>query len=204
MCAVTVSARRLLCNTALVIIGAFGFQEQWRCTPAVTVRAHQKNGIWCAIAKEVRTLGVFDKRSTHCRKRWEDLHHWARKTAEAQLGLASRRGRGARHTLTPLMFCILTVAYLELDGRLKASQQPQRASSGGEAEAPVMEGAASHMGLEAESTDGEGTSGTEGKGSTTTERRGQYQQRLLLRWKLPGGGGQLCAHPNYRYSRHPT
>ncbi|KAJ1161776.1 hypothetical protein NDU88_002257 [Pleurodeles waltl] len=46
------------------------------------------------------------------------------------------------------------------------------ASSGGGAEAPVTEGAASHMGLEAESTDGDGTSGTEGEGSTTTETGG--------------------------------
>ncbi|KAJ1175536.1 hypothetical protein NDU88_000823 [Pleurodeles waltl] len=135
-------------------------------------RAHQKKGIWRAIAKEVRNLGVFDRRSTHCRKGWEDLHHWARKTAEAQLGLASERGMGARHTLTPLMFRVLVVAYPELERRLKASQQPQGASSGGGAEAPVTEGTASHMGLEAESTDGEGTSGTEGEGSTTTETGG--------------------------------
>ncbi|KAJ1170274.1 hypothetical protein NDU88_002154 [Pleurodeles waltl] len=50
----------------------------------------RKKGIWRAIAKEVPTLGVFDRRSTHCRKRWEDLRRWARKTAEAQLGLASQ------------------------------------------------------------------------------------------------------------------
>ncbi|KAJ1089959.1 hypothetical protein NDU88_003099 [Pleurodeles waltl] len=52
------------------------------------VSAHQKKGIWRAIAKEVRTQGVFDRRSTHCLKRWEDLRRWARKTAEAQLRLA--------------------------------------------------------------------------------------------------------------------
>ncbi|KAJ1108794.1 hypothetical protein NDU88_006164 [Pleurodeles waltl] len=40
------------------------------------------------------------------------------------------------------------------------------------AEAPETEGAASHMGLEDESTNGEGTSGTEGEGSTTTETGG--------------------------------
>ncbi|KAJ1131284.1 hypothetical protein NDU88_009622 [Pleurodeles waltl] len=70
-----------------------------------------KKGIWCAIAKEVRTLGVFDRRSIHCRKRCEDLCRWATKTAEAQLGLASQRGRAACCTLTPLMFRILAVAY---------------------------------------------------------------------------------------------
>ncbi|KAJ1173860.1 hypothetical protein NDU88_005685 [Pleurodeles waltl] len=88
-------------------------------------RTHQKKGIWCAIAKEVRTLGVFDRRSTHCCKWWEDVRCWARKTAEAQLRLASQRGRGVHRTRTPLMFRILSVAYPELDGRLKASQQPQ-------------------------------------------------------------------------------
>ncbi|KAJ1090493.1 hypothetical protein NDU88_003625 [Pleurodeles waltl] len=95
------------------------------CPPDKQVRTHQKKGICRAIAKEVRTLGVFDRRSTHCRKRWEDLRRWAKKTEEAQLGLASPRGRGACRTMTPLMFRILTVAYPELDGPLKASQQPQ-------------------------------------------------------------------------------
>ncbi|KAJ1140160.1 hypothetical protein NDU88_006520 [Pleurodeles waltl] len=93
--------------------------------PDKQVSAHQKKGIWRAIGKEVQTLGVFDRRSTHCRKRWEDLCRWAKKTAEAQLGLAFQRGRGARRTMTSLMFRILVVAYPELDGRLRASQQPQ-------------------------------------------------------------------------------
>ncbi|KAJ1180959.1 hypothetical protein NDU88_006170 [Pleurodeles waltl] len=57
--------------------------------PDKQVSAHQKKGIWRAIAKEVRTLGVYHRRSTHCRKRWEELHRWSKKTAEAQLGLAS-------------------------------------------------------------------------------------------------------------------
>ncbi|KAJ1204813.1 hypothetical protein NDU88_000251 [Pleurodeles waltl] len=52
------------------------------------VSAHQKKGIWRAIAKDVRTLGVYGRRSTHCQKRWEDLRRWERKTAEAQLGMA--------------------------------------------------------------------------------------------------------------------
>ncbi|KAJ1164394.1 hypothetical protein NDU88_004834 [Pleurodeles waltl] len=90
-----------------------------------TVSAHQKKGIWRAIAKKVRTLGVYHRRSTHCRKRWEDLRRWTKKTVEAQLGMASQRGRGARRTMTPLMYRILAVAYSELDGRLRASQQPQ-------------------------------------------------------------------------------
>ncbi|KAJ1214130.1 hypothetical protein NDU88_001757 [Pleurodeles waltl] len=139
----------------------------------VTVSTHEKKGIWRAIAKEVRILGVFDRRSTHCHKRWEDLRRWAKKTAEAQLGLASQRGRGACRTMTPWMFCILAVAYPESDGRLKAAQQPQGGSSGAGAEAPATERAASHMGLEAESTEGEGTSGTEGEKSTTTGTGGE-------------------------------
>ncbi|KAJ1174405.1 hypothetical protein NDU88_006227 [Pleurodeles waltl] len=32
------------------------------------VSARQKRGIWRAIAKEVRTQGFFDRRSTHCQK----------------------------------------------------------------------------------------------------------------------------------------
>ncbi|KAJ1105974.1 hypothetical protein NDU88_003377 [Pleurodeles waltl] len=132
------------------------------------VSAHHKKGIWRAIAKDVRTLGVYGRRS----KRWEDLRRWARKIAEAQLGMASQRGRGAHRTLTPPMACILVVAYPELDGRLSASQQPQGASSGGGEEAPVMEGAASHRAHEAETTDGECISGSEGEGSTMAETGG--------------------------------
>ncbi|KAJ1101274.1 hypothetical protein NDU88_006346 [Pleurodeles waltl] len=97
---------------------------------------------------------------------------WARKTVVAQLWMACQRGRGACRTLTPLMAHILAGACLELDGRLGASQQPQGASSGGGAEAPAMEGAASHRTQDAESTDIEGTSRMEGEGSTTVETGG--------------------------------
>ncbi|KAJ1156605.1 hypothetical protein NDU88_009323 [Pleurodeles waltl] len=75
------------------------------------VSAHQKRAHWHAIAKEVRTLGVYNWRSTHCRKRWEVLRRWVRKISEAQLGKSSQRGRGARRALTPLMRRILVVAY---------------------------------------------------------------------------------------------
>ncbi|KAJ1218575.1 hypothetical protein NDU88_006153 [Pleurodeles waltl] len=81
--------------------------------------------IWRAIAKDVRALGGPHRRSTHCRKRWEDIRRWSKKTGESQLGMASQRRRGARRTMTPLMFRILAVAHLEVDGRLRASQQPQ-------------------------------------------------------------------------------
>ncbi|KAJ1199009.1 hypothetical protein NDU88_002847 [Pleurodeles waltl] len=90
------------------------------------VSAHQKKDIWRAITKDDRTLGVHHRRSTHCRKRCEDIRRWSKKTVEAQLGMASQRGRGARCTMTAPMFRILTVAYPELDGRLRASQQPHR------------------------------------------------------------------------------
>ncbi|KAJ1216535.1 hypothetical protein NDU88_004136 [Pleurodeles waltl] len=93
--------------------------------PNKQVSAHQKKDIWRAIAKEVWTLGVYHRWSTHCRKRWEDIRRWSKKTAEAQLGMASQRGTGARPTMSPLMFRILAVACPELDGRLRASQQPQ-------------------------------------------------------------------------------
>ncbi|KAJ1092694.1 hypothetical protein NDU88_005804 [Pleurodeles waltl] len=93
--------------------------------PDKQVSAHQKKDVWRAIAKDVRTLWVYHRRSTHCHKRREDIRRWSKKTAEAQLGMASQSGRGARRTMTPLMFRILAVAYPELDGRLRASQQPQ-------------------------------------------------------------------------------
>ncbi|KAJ1192530.1 hypothetical protein NDU88_001837 [Pleurodeles waltl] len=93
--------------------------------PDKQVSAHQKKGIWHAIDKDVWTLGVYHRRSTQCRKRWEGLRCWSKKTAEAQLGMASQCGRGALRTFTPLMHRILAVAYPELDGRLRASQQPQ-------------------------------------------------------------------------------
>ncbi|KAJ1216236.1 hypothetical protein NDU88_003841 [Pleurodeles waltl] len=81
--------------------------------PDQQVSAHQKKDIWRAIAKDVRTLVVHQRRSTHCRKRWEDIRRWSKKTAEAQLGMASQHGWGARRTMTPLMFRILAVAYPE-------------------------------------------------------------------------------------------
>ncbi|KAJ1172511.1 hypothetical protein NDU88_004357 [Pleurodeles waltl] len=136
--------------------------------PDQQVSAHQKVAIWRAIAKDVRTLGVHNRRGTHCRKRWEDIRRWSRKTAEAQLGMASQRRRGASRTLTPLMSRILAVAYPDLDGRMRTSQQTQ----GGRGEvASEHEGAASHMALEGHATDSEYTSGTEGEGSSTAGTR---------------------------------
>ncbi|KAJ1105967.1 hypothetical protein NDU88_003370 [Pleurodeles waltl] len=91
--------------------------------PDQQVSAHQKIDIWRAIAKDVRTLGVHNRRGTHCRKRWEDIRRGSRKTAEALLGMASQRRRGASRTLTPLLSRILAVAYTDLDGRMRTSQQ---------------------------------------------------------------------------------
>ncbi|KAJ1203887.1 hypothetical protein NDU88_007668 [Pleurodeles waltl] len=93
--------------------------------PDQQVSAHQKIDIWRAIAKDVRTLGVHNRRVTHCRKRWEDIRRGSRKTAEALLGMASQRRRGATHQLTPLMSRILAVAYPDLDGRVRTAQQTQ-------------------------------------------------------------------------------
>ncbi|KAJ1180999.1 hypothetical protein NDU88_006210 [Pleurodeles waltl] len=81
-----VGGRRTLHNSALVNIGPYGSQEPMTMYSGGDVSAHQKKGIWRAIAKDVRTLVVYYRRSTHCRKRWEDLHRWSKKTAEAQLG----------------------------------------------------------------------------------------------------------------------
>ncbi|KAJ1214997.1 hypothetical protein NDU88_002607 [Pleurodeles waltl] len=85
----------------------YGPPDQQVSTLSAPIR---KKDIWRAIAKDVRTLGVYGRWSTHCRKRWEDLRHWARKTVEARLGMASQRGRGAHRTLTPLMALILAVS----------------------------------------------------------------------------------------------
>ncbi|KAJ1089041.1 hypothetical protein NDU88_002194 [Pleurodeles waltl] len=138
--------------------------------PDQQVSAHQKIEIWRAIAKDVRALGVHNKRGTHCRKRWEDIRRETRKTAESLLGMASQRRRGASRQLTPLMSWILAVAYPDLDGRVRTSQQTQGASSGGGEVASAHEGAASHMAPEGHATDSEYTSETEG--SSTTGTRG--------------------------------
>ncbi|KAJ1143058.1 hypothetical protein NDU88_009370 [Pleurodeles waltl] len=65
--------------------------------PDKQVSVHQKKGIWRAIAKDVRTLEVYQRRSTHYHKRWGDLRRWSKKTAEAQLGMASQRGCPSHH-----------------------------------------------------------------------------------------------------------
>ncbi|KAJ1219156.1 hypothetical protein NDU88_006727 [Pleurodeles waltl] len=137
--------------------------------PDQQVSAHQKIDIWRAIAKDVRTLGVHNRRGTHCRKRWEDIRRGSRKTAEALLGMASQRRRGGSRQLTPLMSRILAVADPDLDGRVRTSQQTQ--GGGGEV-ASEHEGAASHMALEGHATDSEFTSETEGEGSSTAGTRG--------------------------------
>ncbi|KAJ1160291.1 hypothetical protein NDU88_000793 [Pleurodeles waltl] len=137
--------------------------------PDQQVSAHQKIDIWRAIAKDVRALGVHNRRGTNCRKRWEDIRRGSRKTAEALLGMASQRRRGASRQLTPLMSRILAVAYPDLDGRVRTSQQTQ--GGGGEV-ASAHEGAASHMGPEGPATDSDLTSETEGEGGSTTGTRG--------------------------------
>ncbi|KAJ1112412.1 hypothetical protein NDU88_000676, partial [Pleurodeles waltl] len=136
------------------------------------VSAHQKIDIWRAIGKDVRTLGVHNRRGTHCCKRWEDIRRGSRKTAEALLGMASQRRRGASRLLTPLMSQILADAYPDLDGRVRTSQQAQGASSGGGEVALEHEGAASHMAPEGHATDSDFTSETEGEGGSTTGTRG--------------------------------
>ncbi|KAJ1109668.1 hypothetical protein NDU88_007028 [Pleurodeles waltl] len=137
--------------------------------PDQQVSAHQKVDIWRPIAKDVRALGVHNRRGTHCRKRWEDICRGTRKTAESLLGMASQRRRGASRTLTPLMSRILAVAYPDLDGRVRTSRQTQ--GGGGEL-ASEHEGAATHMAPVGHAIDTEVTSDTEGEGSSTTGTRG--------------------------------
>ncbi|KAJ1216816.1 hypothetical protein NDU88_004415 [Pleurodeles waltl] len=139
--------------------------------PDQQVSAHQKVVISRAIAKDVRTLGVHNRRGTHCRKRWEDIRRGSRKTAEALLGMASQRRRGVSRQLTPLMSRILAVAYPNLDGHVRTSQQTQVASSGGGEVASEHEGAASHMAMAGHATDSDFTSETEGEGSSTAGTR---------------------------------
>ncbi|KAJ1163174.1 hypothetical protein NDU88_003637 [Pleurodeles waltl] len=64
--------------------------RKWWNNLRVKVSAHQKKGVLRTIAKGMQNLGVYGRRSTHCRKRWEDLRRWAWKTAKAQLGMASQ------------------------------------------------------------------------------------------------------------------
>ncbi|KAJ1214378.1 hypothetical protein NDU88_001997 [Pleurodeles waltl] len=86
--------------------------------------------------------------------------------------MASQPRRGATRQLTPLISRILAVAYPDLDGRVRTSQQTKGASSGGGEVASEHEGAASHMAPEGHATDSEFTSETEGEGSSTTGTRG--------------------------------
>ncbi|KAJ1088792.1 hypothetical protein NDU88_001947 [Pleurodeles waltl] len=141
----------------------------------------QKVDIWRAIAKEVRTLGVHNRRGTHCRKRWEDIRRGTRKTAESLLGMASQPRRGASRTLTPLMSRILAVVYPDLDGR----EQTQGASSGGGELAPEHEGAATHKAPMGHGTDTEATSDTEGEESFTTGTRGDTSDTTRPRMGAP-------------------
>ncbi|KAJ1217460.1 hypothetical protein NDU88_005054 [Pleurodeles waltl] len=170
---VAVGGRRPLYEPALVNIEPYGIQEPMtmcaggRGTHRRGERPSENRHLR-AIAKEVRALGVYTRRGTHCRKRWEDIRCGTRKTAESLLGMASRPRRGASRTLTPLMSRILAVAYPDLDGRLRTSQQTQGASSGGGELASEHEGAASHNAPVGTGTDTEGTSDLEGEGSTTT------------------------------------
>ncbi|KAJ1217286.1 hypothetical protein NDU88_004880 [Pleurodeles waltl] len=179
-----------------LVDGVLSHYTQLYGPPDKQVSIHQKKGIWRAIAKDVRTLGVDHRWSTHYRKRWEDLRRWSKKTAEAQLAMASQRGMGARRTMTPLMYQILAVAYPELDGHLRASQQPQGALSGGGAVAPEQEGAPSHMALEGEAKESEATSGTESEGSSTTRIGAYTSDSDSSDGSSLECGGHLCAHRN--------
>ncbi|KAJ1189000.1 hypothetical protein NDU88_005753 [Pleurodeles waltl] len=138
--------------------------------PEVQVSTHQKRAHWHAIAKEVQTLGVYNRQSTHCRKRSVDLRLWAQKISEVQLRKSSELGRCASRALTPLMQRILAVVYPYLDRHLKAAQQSQGASTSGEgAEALASGKTAAHGSSEAETMDAQGTSGWEGEGASTGE-----------------------------------
>ncbi|KAJ1203706.1 hypothetical protein NDU88_007487 [Pleurodeles waltl] len=125
LCTVAVGGQRPRRNPALVNIGPYGSQEPMTMYAGGDGQRPSEERHLVCHRQGSPDPGVYNKRSTHCRKRWEDIRRWIKKTAEAQLGMASQRGRGARRTMTPMMFRILAVAYPELYRRLRASQQPQ-------------------------------------------------------------------------------
>lgn len=55
------------------------------------VKSHAKVKIWRAIARSVRTKGVYERNSRHCRKRWEDLRRWTRLTCVHLLGRSTEQ-----------------------------------------------------------------------------------------------------------------
>ncbi|XP_069094208.1 myb-related transcription factor, partner of profilin-like isoform X4 [Pleurodeles waltl] len=131
------------------------------------VSPHQKKKIWLATARKLQALGVHERRSLHCRKRWEDLRRWTKITAEVQLGKSSRERKRVRRTLTPLMARILAVAYPQLDEELRAREKQQGAFSRTSERDVGQDGGEQDVRWESEggSTETEGASGTEGDGA---------------------------------------
>ncbi|KAJ1147749.1 hypothetical protein NDU88_000608 [Pleurodeles waltl] len=89
------------------------------------VKAHAKVKIWQAIARSVRTKGVYERSSRHCRKRWEDLRRWTRLTCVNLLGKSTEQKKRVRRTMTPMMRKILEVAYPDLAEQLQAKEKQE-------------------------------------------------------------------------------
>ncbi|KAJ1163701.1 hypothetical protein NDU88_004155 [Pleurodeles waltl] len=96
--------------------------------------------------------------------------------------MASQRGTGARRTITPLMFRILAVAYPELDGRLRASQQQQGATTSAGPVVPVVTGLWSAPGSRAASV----------ARSQNTDSPPPVKHKRLA---MPGGRGERSQPP---------
>ncbi|XP_078510013.1 uncharacterized protein LOC144769706 [Lissotriton helveticus] len=52
------------------------------------VYSHQKAKLWRTIAQKVHSVGVSCQHSHHCRKQWQDLRSWTKKSTRVQLGLS--------------------------------------------------------------------------------------------------------------------
>lgn len=89
------------------------------------VKSHAKVKIWRAIARSVRTKGVYERNSRHCRKRWEDLRRWTRLTCVHLLGRSTEQKKKVSRTMTPMMRRILAVAYPDLAEQLQAKEKEE-------------------------------------------------------------------------------
>ncbi|XP_078501113.1 uncharacterized protein LOC144755767 [Lissotriton helveticus] len=146
------------------------------------VSPHQKKKIWLATARKLQALGVHERRSLHCRKRWEDLRRWTKITAEVQLGKSSRERKRVRRTLTPLMARILAVAYPQLDEELRAMEKQQGAFSRANERDIGQEVGEQDMRWEFEgtSTETEGPSGSDGDGAGEEATTSSESEASLL------------------------
>ncbi|XP_078501928.1 uncharacterized protein LOC144756197 [Lissotriton helveticus] len=143
-------------------------QECQRRRICSQLKVHQRKAVWRAIAAKVHAL--FNRRCTHCHKRWDDISRLAKNMGEMTLGLLPCTGHLVRRSITPLMCRILAVTHPELDARLKEHQQQGRESpvDMGEQELETSGGEISTIAAQ-EPSDTEVTSASEGARSMQEE-----------------------------------